>query len=244
MCTCLPWLLAPRTRFYLARQNRETLAEAEQLRHDTGAAAVMAASALLTNYRMFTGEEPNVWRDAWDYIEQARITPPPSIRFVKDHLLCLFGNYRSGLLKDHPDIYDLMNRNTAVTNMEQLYHLTRLLGSRYGRVLPPPLTPPSSSSSSSSSSSLAGAGSGNLVHESAQGRGDSSAGNGEEEQDPWAIKRLFSLRQIKLNNFQLADAGGAESGTPLLVADADADAGGDGGGGGGGRVDAEGGVHA
>lgn len=114
----------------------------------------------------------------------------------------------TGLLKEHPDIYDLLNRNTAVTSMEQLYHLTRLLGSRYARVLPPPVLP----------ESARGGGGGSGTRSIGDNGGNSNSSNGAPE-DPWALKPLFSPRQIKKQDFSpkaaavdpKAEAAGSES---------------------------------
>ena len=44
----------------------------------------------------------------------ARASPPPAIRFVKDHLIGLFGGLSGSILKHHPDVYEVLARSPQV----------------------------------------------------------------------------------------------------------------------------------
>ena len=111
-----------------------TLQEAAALKQRTGAAAVMAATGLLRNAGMFAGLERDPWRDCRAYMQYAAAAPPPCVRFEKDHILAFFDGIRTrgGSFKQHPDIYDLLARNAAITTHRQLLEILRLFAHRVG----------------------------------------------------------------------------------------------------------------
>eukprot|EP00041_Stephanoeca_diplocostata_P003349 m.33791 g.33791 ORF g.33791 m.33791 type:complete len:341 (+) comp14255_c1_seq4:25-1047(+) len=117
--------------------------QAEAVLRNTGCAAVMAASRLLSNVSLF---DPSTVPDATTtsdddglasmsakianarvYLHAARIFPPPGPRFLRDHVAVNFGQ---DLRWRHPDLYNLLVRNTRVTRWEQFWAIVDVLASR------------------------------------------------------------------------------------------------------------------
>ena len=114
----------------IANGNVKSLADADLLLRRTGAAAAMAATGLLKNAHLFAGAQPDSFRDVWAYLEQARRSPPPGIRFVRDHVVGLIGKQWGPVFKHHQDVYNMVMRNASVSTVRQVWELMRVLATR------------------------------------------------------------------------------------------------------------------
>ena len=105
--------------------------EGEAILAATGAAAVMVANGLLANPALAAGKRPDPFRDAWAYLQHAEQRGVPTVRFIRDHLVALFGGARGE--RWFPDLYSLVARNKRVTTVKQFQETIVVLARRWGR---------------------------------------------------------------------------------------------------------------
>lgn len=104
-------------------------ADAEGMIAGTKCAAVMAATGLLVDINLFdeaTKGPLDPFVQCAHYMSVARDYPPPTIRFIRDHLHEHFG----WIKPQHPDLYSMLSRNQAMRSHRQFAELMRLVEHR------------------------------------------------------------------------------------------------------------------
>jgi tRNA-dihydrouridine synthase 1 len=115
-----------------------TREEADAMIAVTGCAAAMAAGSLLTNAHLFATtptQPPNIFDECAVYMAAALTLPPPSPRFIRDHLMVHFGQ---NLRWEHPDLYSMLARQRMVRTHAQFVELLKHLQDRFVGDTPTP----------------------------------------------------------------------------------------------------------